>query len=180
VSSVTFWHLPSNLITAEVLWSQPVLQVVKQVIVTWSEIRAVRRMVKQLPDEMLQQCSSASSCMTPDVSIPCLLFSMALHIFLVFRNILLMLLWFLVAWIPPSAGNVTFLACLVNVCAFTALTALWFQHSQVSTPVARTMWFRNSSPSLWYRYKKSKPVPILCVLCTPVSIFRTHLVQNLW
>jgi hypothetical protein len=32
-------------------------------VVAWSEIRAVRRVVKQLPIEMLQQCLSAVSCM---------------------------------------------------------------------------------------------------------------------
>jgi hypothetical protein len=35
----------------------------KQAVVAGSEIRALRRMVKQLPVEMLQQCSSACSCM---------------------------------------------------------------------------------------------------------------------
>jgi hypothetical protein len=34
------------LITVEALWSQPVLQVGKQVVVAWSEIRALRRVVK--------------------------------------------------------------------------------------------------------------------------------------
>jgi hypothetical protein len=60
-----------------------VLQVGKQVVVTQSKIGAVRRVVKQPPVEILQQCSSASICMrmhivmgstTPYVSIPCLLF----------------------------------------------------------------------------------------------------------
>jgi hypothetical protein len=46
-----------------VLWSQPVLQVGKQVVVVWSEIGAVKRVVKLLPVEMLQQCSSVSSCL---------------------------------------------------------------------------------------------------------------------
>jgi hypothetical protein len=52
------------LIVAEGLRSQPVLQVStsKQVVVARSEIKAVRRMVKQLPVETVQQCSSASSC----------------------------------------------------------------------------------------------------------------------
>jgi hypothetical protein len=69
---------------------QPVLHVGKQVVVAWSEIRAVRRVVKQLPVEMLPQCSSASSwcgrvlswkttVRIPYVSIPCLLFWMALR-----------------------------------------------------------------------------------------------------
>jgi hypothetical protein len=51
-----------QLITVEALWSQPNLQVGKQMGGAWSEIRAVRRVVKQLPVETLQQCSSASSC----------------------------------------------------------------------------------------------------------------------
>jgi hypothetical protein len=46
-----------------VLWSQPDLQVGKQVVVAWSKIRNIRRMVKQLSVEMLQQCSSVRSCM---------------------------------------------------------------------------------------------------------------------
>jgi hypothetical protein len=33
------------------------------VVVSWSKIRAVKRLVKKLPVEMLQHCSSASSCM---------------------------------------------------------------------------------------------------------------------
>jgi hypothetical protein len=51
------------LIIVEILWSQPVSHVGKQVAVAWSEIRTLRRLVKQLPVEILQQCSSASSCM---------------------------------------------------------------------------------------------------------------------
>jgi hypothetical protein len=51
------------LIIVEALWSQPVPQLGKQVVVARSEIRAVRRVVKQLPVEMLQHCSSVSSCM---------------------------------------------------------------------------------------------------------------------
>jgi hypothetical protein len=47
----------------EALWFQPVLQVGKEVVVGRSEVRAIRRVVKQLPVEMLKQCSSASSCM---------------------------------------------------------------------------------------------------------------------
>jgi hypothetical protein len=41
------------LIIAEALWSQPVLQVGRQVVVAQSEIRAQRRVIKQLPVEML-------------------------------------------------------------------------------------------------------------------------------
>jgi hypothetical protein len=51
------------LIFIKALRSQPVLQVHKQVVVYWSEIRAVRWMVKELSVEMLQQCCSVSSCM---------------------------------------------------------------------------------------------------------------------
>jgi hypothetical protein len=48
----TFDHL----IIFEVMWSQPVLEVGKQVVVPRSEIRALRRVVKQFPVEVLQQC----------------------------------------------------------------------------------------------------------------------------
>jgi hypothetical protein len=41
--------LTPSIIIAEVLWSQPVHQVGKQVVVAGSDIRAVRRVVKQLP-----------------------------------------------------------------------------------------------------------------------------------
>jgi hypothetical protein len=51
------------LITVEALWSQLALQIGKQMVVVRSEISAVRRVVKELPVEMLWQCSSASSCM---------------------------------------------------------------------------------------------------------------------
>jgi hypothetical protein len=50
------------LIIVGALWLQPVLQIGKQVVVTRSEIRAVRSVVKQLPVEMLQQWSSVSCC----------------------------------------------------------------------------------------------------------------------
>jgi hypothetical protein len=84
------------------------------VVVACSKIRIVRRVLKQLPVEMLQQWPSASRCRCtlsrstkPYVSIPHLLFWMALYSLLVFRNTLLTLLWPLIAWIPPSA----FLSC---------------------------------------------------------------------
>jgi hypothetical protein len=96
----------------------------------------------------------------------------------VFRYTLSTLLSSLVAWMslptllscpikqfPSTFWQTTFVwtfsACLVNVCASTALTAFWFQHSQMKprfpSPVTVTMWLRNSSQFLWYRFKKSKP-----------------------
>jgi hypothetical protein len=64
------------LIIAEALWSQPVLQVSKQVVVAQSEIRAVRRVVKQLPAAPAAVCRNRMSCRstTLDLSIPGLLF----------------------------------------------------------------------------------------------------------
>jgi hypothetical protein len=81
-----------------------------QVVVVQSKIRVVRKLVKQLPVEMLQQCLSRSICMlmciimgntTPDVSIPHLSFWMVSPA-IMFCNALLALLWSLVAWIPPT------------------------------------------------------------------------------
>jgi hypothetical protein len=42
------------------------------------------------------------------------------------------------------------------------------------------MWLRNSTPSLWHRSKKVRAEAILCILRAPMSIFGTHLAQNLW
>jgi hypothetical protein len=61
-----------------------------------------------------------------------------------------------------------------------SLVSKFTNENQVLSPVTRTKWLRNSWPSLWYRYKKFKAEAILCVLCAPVSIFGTHLAQNLW
>jgi hypothetical protein len=79
---------------------QPVLRVDKQVVVAQSEIMAVRRVVKQLPAEMLQQCSSASSCMRmqPYVSIPRLLFWMGLRSFFSVSQYTSDVIVFLIAW----------------------------------------------------------------------------------
>jgi hypothetical protein len=59
-------------------------------------------------------------------------------------------------------------------CAPTALTDLWFQHSQMKPRFRHLLCCdRNSSPPLWYRSKNVTAEAILCVLCTPMSIFRT-------
>jgi hypothetical protein len=58
----TRFDIHQLVITAEARWSQSVLQAGKQVIAARSEISALRRVVKQLLVEMLQQCSGAISC----------------------------------------------------------------------------------------------------------------------
>jgi hypothetical protein len=76
------------------------------------------------------------------------------------------------------------LACLMNVCASIALTALWFQHSQIKSR------FHHHLP-IWCDWeilhhlcgitlKNVKAEVILCILCTPMIIFGTYFVQNLW
>jgi hypothetical protein len=72
-------------------WSQPVLQVGKEVVVTWSNIRTVNRVIRENAVEMHQQCPSASSCIQTCIlveehnsryqhSTPC--FWMAIHSYL--------------------------------------------------------------------------------------------------
>jgi hypothetical protein len=79
---------------------------VKEVVITRSEIRALRRLVKQLPVEMLQQCSSVSSCMQMRIVMEEHYTMSTAHTFysewpyafsLVFCNTLLALLWPIVA-----------------------------------------------------------------------------------
>jgi hypothetical protein len=60
-------------------------------------------------------------------------------------------------------------------CFDCSLVSAFTNETQVLLPLTCMMWLRNSSPSLWYRYKKVKPEAILCILCTPISIFGTHL-----
>jgi hypothetical protein len=97
-------------------------------------------------------------------------------VFLVFCNKLLMLLWYLVSWIPPSellscprkwlpsafwqTIVQTFSACLVNECVCIycfdySLVSAPTNEIQVSSPVTNIMWLRNSLPSLWHCSKKS-------------------------
>jgi hypothetical protein len=101
----------SNVLTSSInsslllkLWTQPVLQISKQVVVARREIRTVRTVVRQLPVEMLQQCSIASSCMRARIVMEEHCVS-AFHadysewpyaVLLVFRNTVLTLLWSLV------------------------------------------------------------------------------------
>jgi hypothetical protein len=49
--------------------------------------------------------------------------------------------------------------------------------TQASTP---TIWLRNLPQSLWYHCRKVKAETILCVLFAPVSIFGTDLAQYFW
>lgn len=50
-------------IIVEILWLEPVVQVGKQAVVTQTEIRAMRMVVRQLPGEVRQQaCAQASVC----------------------------------------------------------------------------------------------------------------------
>jgi hypothetical protein len=104
-----------KLIMVEALWSQPVFRVGKQVLVAWTEVMNVRRVA----NSSKSKCSIgawvwAAVCRhtlswrntTLDVSIPCLLFWLALHsffFFLMFCSTLPTLLWSLVAWLSPSA-----------------------------------------------------------------------------
>jgi hypothetical protein len=133
--------------------------------------------VKQLPVEMLQQCS----CMRTPIfkkehNTGCQYSTLFVlngrpyaFFFLVFPNTLLTS-WFLVSWIPPSAllsytrkqlpsgfwqaDNV----CLNFFNLFGVhhwpecyLLSTFRNETWISSPVTRTMWLRKSSLSLWYR-----------------------------
>jgi hypothetical protein len=65
----------------------------------------------------------------------------------------------------------------MDVCAPIALTAFWFEHSQMKSRFQHLL--LELSPSLWYRSEKVKAEFIPCVLFAPVSIFGTHLAQSL-
>jgi hypothetical protein len=58
-----FSHVSTLFVNSSLLLKRCDLdQFFRQVVVAWEEIRVLKRVIKQLPVEMLQQCSSASSC----------------------------------------------------------------------------------------------------------------------
>jgi hypothetical protein len=169
----------------EALWSQPVLQVGKGVVVTWSEIRAERRVV----NNSQLKCSSsawvqAAVCRhallrrstTPYVNILWLLFWMALHSFVS------ILQYTSDVTVVPCCTNstintpflyqktdaISFLAdiclnvyglsdeCVYILCFDCSLVSTFTNEAQFSSPVTHTVWLRDSSPSLWYHSKKVK------------------------
>jgi hypothetical protein len=65
-------------------------------------------------------------------------------------------------------------------CFDCSLVSTSTNETRVSPPITHTMWLINSSPFLWYHSKNIEAEAILCVLCIHMSIFRTHLSQNLW
>jgi hypothetical protein len=83
----------------------------------------------------------------------------------------------------PSSFVWTSSACLANVlihCFDCPLVSTFTNETQVLSSVTHMIWMRNSSPSYGITLKKVKAETILCILCAPVSIFETHLAQNLW
>jgi hypothetical protein len=72
--------------------------------------------------------------------------------------------------------------CVCIHCFDCSLVSTFINETQNSSPVTHTMWLWNSSPSSWYCSKnvKFKAEAILCILWAPMSIFGTHLAQNLW
>jgi hypothetical protein len=181
------------LITVEALWSQPVLQVGKQVVVTQSEIRAVRRVVKQLLAEMLQQCTCSCKSMQTHIvmeehytrcqhSMPSVLngstqffWCFTLH-FWHYCGPLLHEFHHQHSFPVPEnschqlAGRYflkPFLVCFVNVCGFTALTALCFQHWQMKCRFHHVLLIWRDWEIHCYLWRitlnKSKPFSAFCV-----------------
>jgi hypothetical protein len=157
------------LIIADALWSQLALKVFKQVVVTQDEIRDVRRVVKQLQVQMLQQCSSASSCMRTRIfmeehytgcqhSKPS--FRMALRSFLVFRM--------------QYTCDVIVVPCCMN-CTLSApflsqkTVAIRFLEGRRMFKLFRLVWWICVHPLLWLIYQKLTLPPAW----RPVSLGRT-------
>jgi hypothetical protein len=201
-----------QLITVEALWSQPVLQVGKQVVVARSEVMNVRRVANNSQFKCsISAWVRAAVCRhtlswrntTLYVSIPCLLFWLALRSSFEYFSAPFwhycgpLLREFLLQRSFPILSQktvaISFLAdniclnffdlfgkCVCIRCFHCSLVSTFTNETEVSSPVTLMMWLRNSLPSLWYHSKKVKAEAIPCILCSLVSIFRTHLAQNLW
>jgi hypothetical protein len=59
-----------------------------------------------------------------------------------------------------------FRECVCIQCFDCSLVSIFRNETQVSSRDTRTIWLRNSSPSLWYRSKKSKPKPFSAFCAT--------------
>jgi hypothetical protein len=141
------------------------------------EISAVNRVVKQLPVEMLQQCLSANSCMRTRIVMEehytgcqhsmSLILNGPTHFFSVFQytsdvivvpcmnsTISTLLLSQKTAVISFIADNVclNFLGllceCVCIHCFDCSSVSIFTKETQASSPVIRTMWLINLSPSL--------------------------------
>jgi hypothetical protein len=166
------------LIVVEVLCSQLVLQVGKQVVVARSEIRVVRRVVKQLSGEMLKQCLRAGNCIqmwivmeehyagcqhsTPFVlNDPTQFFSVSQYTCDIIVVPCCMDSTISTPFLSQKTVAVSFLAenvclnffilfgeCMCIQCFDCSLVSAFTSETQVSSPC--TMWLRNPSPSFWY------------------------------
>jgi hypothetical protein len=189
------------LIIVEAPWSQTVLKVGKQVKVARSEVRAVRRMVKQLPVEMPQQCWSVSSCMWTHIVMEkhdsytgwehsTAFVLNAVH-FWHYCGALFMNSTISTPFLSQKTVAISFLVdsvclnfftlfgeCVCIHCFDCCLVLTFTNETHLSSPVS--VWLRSMSPFLQYRCKKSRITKsILCILCAPMGIFGTHLAQNL-
>jgi hypothetical protein len=64
--------------------------------------------------------------------------------------------------------------CVCIHCFGWSLVPIFINETQVSSPVTRTMWWRCSLSFSWFHSKKVKAKANLCILCAPVSNFRTR------
>jgi hypothetical protein len=111
-----------------------------------------------------------------DVSISCLLFWMALHSFFSVSQYTYDVI--AVPCCMSSTISNPFLSQQTAANSFLAGTQRMFKLFQHLLLIRCDL--RNSSPPWWYRSNQVRAKAILCNLGAPVSIFRIHLVQNLW
>jgi hypothetical protein len=111
--------------------------------------------VEQHPVEMLQQYSSVSSCMR--------MHGGALHWMSAFHAFCSEL---------PYAFFLVFCS--------TLLTLSWSCVVWIPSSAFLSCPRKQLSSASWQAYFKMKAEAILCILCSSVSIFGTHLAQNLW
>jgi hypothetical protein len=178
VSSVTFWYLAS---TPHYCWSAVIPTSSsgrQQVVVIWSEIRVLRRVVKQLPVEMFQQCSSARSCTQMHIVMeehytewhhsmhfvlngPTQMFQcFVIHIWC-YCGPLINEFHHQCSFPVPEKLPSAVWQCLFNFFGFfvkcvcihyftCSLVSKIINKTQVSSPVTCMMWLRNSLSSLWH------------------------------
>jgi hypothetical protein len=105
---------------------------------------------------------------TSDIIIPCCLDSIISTPFL-FQNQLQSAFW--------QADIYLNIFGLPGECIYTTLTTFWFQHCQMKARFYHVIEIFIVSFVVLLREVRAET--ILCILCTSLSIFRTHVAQNL-
>jgi hypothetical protein len=169
-----------QVIIIEVPWSQPFLWVGKQEVVAWSEIRAVKRVIKQFPFETPQQFFSVSSCVQIHFHRGALC-QMSAHFFPPVAFLFYPRKQLASAFWQADKMCLNFIdfygECVCSHCFDCSLVSTFRNETQISSLGTCVVWLGNVFPSLCQKAQHKESYS-LCVMCTH-EYFWNSFCQNL-